>query len=219
MNRRTTHVAAALAATAALLLTACGSGDDGESKDKDKIAGADQGDAKKSASPSASADDSAGRPKVKLPKDDVLVFEGGKTGDAKKDAVLVDNAERHRAIDAAIIKGDPSSEAVQFYSEGEGATSAVEWIKSVVDDGYSVTGTVRFFDRTVAFREDGSARLTYCSDESKWFGKDRKTDKPEKTPVTKKSYVFYDASLKRSAKGVWKTTAVSSERGASQCQP
>ncbi|MCX4665227.1 hypothetical protein OG453_00815 [Streptomyces sp. NBC_01381] len=218
MNRRTMPVTAALAATAALLLTACGGGDGDKASDKDKIAGADQG-AKKSASPSASADAGTDRPKITLPKDDILKFGDATTGDAKKDAVLADNAERHRAIDAAIIKGDPSSEAVQFYSEGDAAASAVQWIKSVVDDGYSVTGTVRFYDREVQFRADGSARLTYCGDESKWFGKDRKTDKPEKTPVTKKSYVFYDASLKKSAKGVWKTTAVSSERGADQCQP
>ncbi|WP_367044192.1 hypothetical protein [Streptomyces sp. Je 1-332] len=211
-------VTAALAATAALLLTACGSGDDG-AKDNDKIAGADQGGAKESASPSAPADAGIDRPKITLPKDDILKFEDAKTGDAKKDAVLADNAERHRAIDSAIIKGEPSSEAVQFYSEGDAAASAIQWIKSVVDDGYSVTGTVRFYDRNVQFRADGSARLTYCGDESKWFGKDRKTGKPDKTPVTKKSYVFYDASLKKSTKGVWKTTAVSSERGADQCQP
>ena len=42
MRRRSLPVAAALAATAALLLTACGSGDD-KSSDNDKIAGAEQG--------------------------------------------------------------------------------------------------------------------------------------------------------------------------------
>ncbi|MGW6026443.1 hypothetical protein [Streptomyces sp. NPDC055099] len=219
MNRRTMPITAALAATAALLLTACGGGDGDNDSNKDKIAGADQGGAKKSASPSASPDADVARPKITLPKDDILKFEDAKTGDAKKDAVLADNAERHRAIDAAIIKGDPSSEAVQFYSEGDAAASAVQWIKTTVDDGYSVTGTVRFYDRNVQFRSDGSARLTYCGDESKWFGKDRKTNKAEKTPVTSKSYVFYDASLKKSSEGVWKTTAVSSERGATQCQP
>ena len=41
MKRRSLPVAAALTATAALLLTACGSGDD-KSGDNDKIAGAGQ---------------------------------------------------------------------------------------------------------------------------------------------------------------------------------
>ncbi|MFF1698277.1 hypothetical protein ACFVXC_32430 [Streptomyces sp. NPDC058257] len=219
MNRRTMPVATALAATTALLLTACGSGDDDKPKGNDKIAGADQGDAKKSASPSTSAEDSADRPKVTLPKDDVLVFEGGKTGDAKKDAVLTDNAERLRAVDAAIIKGDPEYAPVYFYSSGDAAESAAKSIKSYTDDGLSVTGTVRYFDRTVTFRKDGSARLTYCSDESKGFAKERKTDKTLKTKVDETSYVFYDTRLDHNAKGVWQTTGVSSNRGAAQCQP
>ncbi|WP_055698669.1 MULTISPECIES: hypothetical protein [Streptomyces] len=216
MNRRTMPVTAALAATAALLLTGCGSGDDGESEDK--ITGADQGDAK-SASPSKSAADSVDRPKITLPKDDVLVFEGSKTGDANKDAVLADNAERLRAVDAAIIQSDAKYAPVYFYSTGDAAKTAAESIQSYVDDDLSVTGTVRYFDRTVAFREDGSARLTYCSDESKGFAKERKTGKTLKTKADKNSYVFYDTRLDRNAKGVWQTTAVTSNRGAAQCQP
>ncbi|MEU6995603.1 hypothetical protein ABZ953_33725 [Streptomyces sp. NPDC046465] len=219
MNRRTMPVTAALAATAALLLTACGSGDDGDSKDKDKIAGADQGDTKKSGPPSEQPADKAGRPKITLPEDDVLVFEGGKTGDAKKDAVLGDNAERLRAVDAAIIKGDAEYKPVYFYSTGDAAKSAAQSIQSYVDDDLSVTGTVRYFDRSVSFREDGSARLTYCSDETKGFGKNRKTDKTLKTKVDKDSYVFYDTRLDRNSKGVWQTSGVTSDRGATQCQP
>jgi hypothetical protein len=211
-------VAAALAATAALLLTACGSGDD-SSKDNDKIAGTDTGDTATSASPSASAADSADRPEIALPDDDVLTFEGEKTGDDKKDAVLADSAERLRAIDAAIIKGDAEYAPVYFYSSGDAATSAAKSIQSYIDDGLSVTGAVRYFDRTVTFRNDGSARLTYCSDESKGFAKNRKTGKTLKTPVNKDSYVFYDTRLDINKKGVWQTSAVASDRGADQCQP
>ena len=94
MKRRSLPVAAALVASAALLLTACG-GDDSGSKDNDKIAGADTG-SETSASPTASASASAAsvdRPKIELPSDLAYTFTPEQTGDAVKDAVLEDNAE------------------------------------------------------------------------------------------------------------------------------
>ncbi|MGP3951670.1 hypothetical protein [Streptomyces sp. 7N604] len=216
MTPRHLTAAAALAACAAILLSGCGGSDDGKTKDGDEIAGAQR---EGSASPSASTSDGAERPKITLPKDDVLVFEGGKTGDAKKDAVLADNEQRLRAIDAAIIKGDPDFEPVQFYSTGDAATTATKSIQSYLDDGLSVTGIVRFFDREVAFRGDGSARLTYCSDETKGFAKERKTGKVLKTEADKDSYVFYDTRLDRNKQGVWQTSGVTSKRGADECRP
>ncbi|MEV6317390.1 hypothetical protein [Streptomyces sp. NPDC051776] len=215
MTARHLPAAAALAACAAVLLSGCGGSDDSKPKD-DKIAGAEKEGA---ASPTASASNDAKRPKITLPSDDIQIFEGRKTGDLKKDAVLADNEQRLRAIDAAIIKGDAGYEPVYFYSKGDAAISAGKRIQWLVDKGYSVTGTIRFSKRDVTFRENGSARLTYCSDESKAFAKERKTNKIKKTPVTKNAYIFYDTSLKRNKQGVWQTTTVISEEGAQQCQP
>lgn len=216
MKRRTLPTAAALAVTAALLMTACDSGADG-SPSSDKIAGT--GETGASASKSADGADAAKRPPVTLPSDDQLVFEPEETGNSKKDTVLRDNAERLRAIDAAIVKGDAQYAPVYFYSSGDAATSAAKSIQSYVDDGLSVTGEVRYFQRSVTFRQDGSARLTYCADESKGFAKERKTGKTLRTPVDKSSFVFYDTRLDLSSKGVWRTTGVTSDRGADRCQP
>uniref|UniRef100_UPI00404027CC hypothetical protein n=1 Tax=Streptomyces sp. DG1A-41 TaxID=3125779 RepID=UPI00404027CC len=47
-----------------------------------------------------------------------MTFEGGKTGDAVKNAVLADNAERMRAVNAAITGTDPKAEAMNFYNTG-----------------------------------------------------------------------------------------------------
>ncbi|KAF4405096.1 hypothetical protein [Streptomyces lycii] len=216
MTHRHLTAAAALTACTALLLSGCGSGDDPEGKSDDKIAGAEDAS---SSSPSASAPDDSKRPSIKLPKDDVLIFENRKTGDPKKDAVLSDNEQRLRAIDAAIIEGDPESEPVYFYSARDAAVSAAKSIQSYVDDDLSVTGTVRYFDRSVTFRSDGSARLTYCSDETKGFAKERKTGKVLQSAPDENSYVFYDTRLDRNEAGVWQTTGVKSQRGAEQCQP
>lgn len=218
MNRRPTLLAvAALTAAAALSLSACGSGDD-NSKDKDKIAGADTGSGT-SPSPSASSADTAGRPTIKFPSDARNVFEGQKTGDAKKDAVLADNAQRINSVDDAIFRGAVNTKALSFYSAEGALDSARTFIKGYLDDGRSWEGTTRYFDRQVTFRDDGSAAVVYCSDESKSFLKDRKTGKIEKTPTTSDSYVLYNTKLVKNAAGVWQTTKVISKRGADQCQP
>ncbi|MFI1484606.1 hypothetical protein [Streptomyces sp. NPDC020747] len=218
MSKRPTTVAAAFLATAiALLLTACGGGSG--SKDEDKIAGAGT-DTSRSASPSTSpSDDGIDRPTVELPEGDELVFTPEESGEAKADAVMRDNAEYLRAIDEAIGDQDPKSKAVAFYSKDSAYLGSVDWIAGFVKDGTTVTGTVRFFDRKVTFSEDGSAGLTYCSDESKGYTKDVKTQKTNVTKASKDSYVLYNDRLRKSDQGVWQTTKSISKRGSEVCQP
>ncbi|WP_406477186.1 hypothetical protein [Streptomyces sp. NBC_01615] len=218
MNRRPRLLAtAAVGAFAALLLTACG-GSDGGSKGNDKIAGADTG-GETSASPSASATDTAGRPKITLPSDLTLTFEGAKTGDSVKDAVLADSAERMRAVDAAITGTDSKGEALAYYNTGKALEAAVTWVQQFKDADATLTGEARYFDRSVTLKSKTSASLTFCADESKGYSKDKKTSKIDKTPVTKNSYVFYNTRLDKNADGVWQTSQIISTRGAAQCQP
>ncbi|MFI6276572.1 hypothetical protein [Streptomyces sp. NPDC050988] len=217
MKRRTLPVAAALAATAALLLTACGGGDD-KSDDSDKIAGADQA-SKESASPSAEASDAVERPTVTLPKDVSNVFESWKTGDATNDAVLADVTRRINATDASITAGEPDSEAIKFYYKGDALIDAVEWVQGYKNDGKSITGTTRYFNPEIKVADEDTAAVAYCSDESKAYDKDRKTDKADKTTVTKNSYVTYSARVQKNDQGVWQTTSLLSERGNAKCAP
>ncbi|PBC63276.1 hypothetical protein BKI49_14245 [Streptomyces sp. Tue6028] len=218
MNRRPRLLTtAAVGAAAALLLTACG-GSDGSSKDNDKIAGADTG-SEASASPSASATAAAGRPKITLPSDLTLTFETPQGGDSVKEAVLADNAERMRAVDAAITGTDAKGEALAYYNTGKALEAALTWVKQFKDAGATLTGEARYYDRTVTLKNKTTASLTFCADESKGFSKDKKTNKVAKTPVTKNSYVFYNTRLDKSSEGVWQTSQIISTRGAAQCQP
>ncbi|MET8858311.1 hypothetical protein [Streptomyces sp. NPDC004579] len=218
MNRRSRLLATvAVGASAALLLTACGGGGD-KPKANDKIAGADTGD-KKSASPSASATPSTGRPKIELPSDLTLTFEGAKTGNAVKDAVLADSAERMRAVDAAITGTDPKGEAIGYYNTGKALEAALTWVNQFKEAGSTLTGEARYYDRTVTLDGKTSASLTFCADESKGYAKDKKTNKVDKTPATKNSYVLYNTRLDKSSEGVWQTSQIISTRGAAQCQP
>ncbi|MFE6522429.1 hypothetical protein [Streptomyces sp. NPDC057794] len=143
MQRSPLPTVAALAAAAALLLAGCGSGTD-SAKGTDKIAGADQDDTNDTSSPSASASGAVKRPTITLPSDVDNVFETWKTGDAAKDALLADVKERINATDAAIVAGNPDFEALAFYYKGEALADAAEWVQGYVDDGKSISGTVRF---------------------------------------------------------------------------
>lgn len=217
-TRTTTATAAALTTAAALLLSGCG-GSETEDSAKDKIAGADTGASASASSSPTATDDGIDRPKVTLPEGDSLVFEPEATGDAKVDAVLRDNAEYLRSIDEAIGRQNPKSESVAFYSKDSAYIGSVEWITGFVKDGVTVTGTVRYSDRKVAFSKDGSAGLTYCADESKGYTKDIESGKVNVTEATKNSYVLYNDRLRKNAKGVWQTTKSTSERGSEVCQP
>ncbi|WP_327430802.1 hypothetical protein [Streptomyces sp. NBC_01236] len=218
MKRRTLPVAAAFAATAALLLTACGSGGD-SSKDNDKIAGADDGGTKTSASPSASASDDVDRPDITLPSDVKDDFESWKTGDTTKDAVLADAGRAQTATNYAITKGNPDEPALAFYRQGDALVSGAQWVKSFVDAGITYTGTVRYFDANVVLYGKASAGVTFCTDESKAFNKNRKTEKVDRTAPDNDSYVYYNTHLKKNKDGVWQTTELVSDRGNKKCTP
>ncbi|GGW33447.1 hypothetical protein AB0E64_22525 [Streptomyces caelestis] len=216
MKRRPLPVAAALAATAALLLTACGSGD-ADSKANDKIAGV--GGTDDTASPHATASNSAQRPKITLPNDVTNVFEGWKTGDATKDAVLTDASRRIDALAYAITQGDTDEPVLGYYYKGDALVGASQWVKEFADAKKSMTGETRYFNPRVDLYATSRATLTYCSFEGKAFVKDRESGKADKTPVTDRSYLLYSTRLEKNAKGVWQTAVLNSERGNKACTP
>ncbi|MER7840155.1 hypothetical protein ABTY98_30750 [Streptomyces sp. NPDC096040] len=216
MKRRTLPATGVLAASAALLLTACGGGDGG-SKSNDKITGADSGGTKVSASPSASS--TVDRPKITLPNDLTDTFESWKTGDTTKDSVLEDVAQRINATNYAITQGDPASPALSFYYTGGALADAKDWVESIAKDGYSITGINRYYNAKIDVFDSASAGVVYCEDQSKAFAKVRKSSKVLKTAVNDDSYVIYTTRLEKNKQGVWQTTKLTSERGSKSCTP
>ncbi|GAA0678125.1 lipoprotein [Streptomyces thermocarboxydus] len=215
MKRRSLPIAVAFAATSALLLTGCG-GDDGGSKAGDEIAGADTD--KSTASPSSGAPEvSAERPDMTLPEDVEERFEGWKTGDATKDAVLADAGRAQTAVTYAVTKGDPKSPALSFYQSGTALAGSQDWVKGIVEAGLTYSGSVRYFAPEISVFDKESAGVSYCADESKAYNKDRKTNKVDKTPATDDSFVLYSTRLEKNDEGVWQTTKLESERGNKKC--
>ncbi|MBV9024988.1 MAG: hypothetical protein JO362_14635 [Streptomycetaceae bacterium] len=213
MTTRTLTAAATLVTAAGLLMTGCSSSGDQSSG---PIKGV-QTAAPSSAAPSALS--STQRPKITLPSDLHLVFEGDKTGNSTKDAVLYDNEQFIEATHQAIARSNPNDTAYQSYAEGPAGADTYKWIKTFVDAHMRSTGTARYYDREVMIGGDGSATISYCEDESKAYGKDLKSGKVEVTPATTNSYVYYAGSVKRNSKGIWVAEQMTSQRGAVKCQP
>jgi hypothetical protein len=216
VNRRSLPVAASLATAAALLLTACSGGGDNKSKDSDKIVGAQTG-ASKSTSPGPSASTAPGRPKVTLPADLKMVFETEKTGDPAKDAVLTDGAERMRAVNGAIAGGDPKYAALNFYNKGKALEAASTWVEKFKKGGYSLMGSINYYDRRATVNNGNSASLIFCADESKAYSKVVKSGKAKMTAPSKDDFILYSTELEKNSAGVWQTTRIVSTAGAAQC--
>ncbi|MFG2790552.1 hypothetical protein [Streptomyces sp. NPDC048419] len=217
MKRRITPTAAVLATTAALLLTACGSGDD-KSSDSDKIAAADTG-TPTSSSPSTSASGTPDRPKIELPSDLSYTFNWPSTGNAAKDAVLADSEQSIKAVDLAIANQDPLNKAYLFYYQGEAAAQTQQFIEAYVKAKARTTGSYRYYDAAVDVRGADNASLVYCEDQSKAYDLYLKTKKVDKTQATKNSYVLYSTQMHRNAQGVWVIAKLLSQRGSSKCRP
>ncbi|MEU5307658.1 hypothetical protein [Streptomyces sp. NPDC021562] len=217
MNRPARLVTAALTASAALLLTACGGGGGG-SENNGKIAGADVG-SNRSGTPSAPASTTTDRPKIVLPSDVSYEFEWSKTGNPDKDAVLSDAEQRIKAVDMAIAKQKPLDPAYRFYSEGTAAAGSQKYIQEYVDHEARTTGVTRYYNESVTVKDDGTAAVVYCEDQSKAFNKYLKTGKTDVTPVTKNSYVIYASNLHKNKSGIWITERIVSQRGSAKCQP
>ncbi|MFE2302344.1 hypothetical protein ACFXAW_29615 [Streptomyces sp. NPDC059445] len=215
MKRRTLPVATAFAATAALLLTACGDGDDSP-KANDKIAGADQGSTR-STTPSASPSGNADRPDITLPSDVQDEFDGWKTGDSTKDAILADAGRAQTAMNDAIIKGTSDTPGLAFYYKGKALTSSVKWVQKWLDVEITYTGTTRYYSPKVEIFDSKSAGVSYCADETKAYNKDRKTKKIDRTPAGNDAYVLYNTRLEKTAEGVWQTSDGTSVRGSKTC--
>ncbi|OWA15965.1 hypothetical protein B9W64_15145 [Streptomyces sp. CS159] len=205
-----------LAATAALLLTACGSEADG-SGGNDKIAGADTGSSSSATTPSASASDSVNRPAITLPEGVKDVFESWKTGDPAKDAVLADAARAQTAMNHAITEGETDTPGLTFYYEGKALTTSVKWVQKWLDTGLTYTGTTRYFAPKVELFDKKSAGVSFCADETMAYNKNRKTGKVDKTPATNDSYVLYNTRLEKNEQGIWQTTDGTSVRGSDTC--
>lgn len=222
MNRRTMPVTAALAATAALFLTACGGGSDGDSKDK--IAGADDGSAKpkKSANPSGTpAEDKPDGVDVSLPKSMNLVFDWDTPKDKAEAAAMSDAANYVRAIYRGVDKRTSKDAAVSAYATGGGLHYAKVQINEWIKGGWTADGTLRHYRATTRSAPNGkSVEVAFCADASKFYGKEIKTGKILKTKNSIKDFDHFKIVMVKfpTGDGLWQANKVFVETEAEKCR-
>jgi len=225
VKRRSLPVAAALAATAALLLTACGGSGDDKSSDNDKISGADQGTEKpkKSAEPAGAAEDKPDGVDVSLPKgmNLDLVFDWDKPK-AKNEAAAMDDAANYlRAMFRAVGKRTAKDAAVTAYSTGDGLHYAEVQTKEWVKGGWTATGTRRHYDATTRSTTNGnSVEVAFCSDSSKFYAKEVKTGKVLKTKPSLEDFSYFKIIMVKypTSNSLWQASKVFVEEEATKCQ-
>ena len=223
MKRRPLSVAVTFASAATLLLTACSGGED-SSNDSDKIAGADTGSTEPSMSPTASQNASGlKRPKLTFPSDFRMEFDRAEPSDAKQAAALHDAENFVRAINYGIVQQDMEHSAYKFYSTPGGSAQAYakKQIQQYVDGGWTITGVQRYTRANVEMAGDGSrASVSFCDDDSKFYGKEVKTQKVLKTEPSDKDYYFFEIVMTASkdAKGLWTAETIEVQEEATQCK-
>ncbi|MFE9704666.1 hypothetical protein [Streptomyces sp. NPDC005930] len=214
-----TMTAATFAATAALLLTACGGGDEDASPDDIKGAGTS------SSSPSASASGPADvdRPDVSLPSDLKLAFDFERPSDADAAAALEDAANYVRALNHGITEQDVKDPAYGFYSAAGAARYAASQIQEYVDGGWTLTGEDRYYQATTSPVGEGekskSVLVTFCEDQSKAYGKEVKTGKVHRTAESPASYQKFSLLMApQQHSPVWRAQQITVEGKAEECR-
>lgn len=220
MQRHLTTAAALLAA--GLLVAGC-SGDGGSPED-DGIAGTETGEAQPSPTadadpadddPEPAPDDGIDRPEIELPDDVINVFEEVDTDDPVELAVLADQEHHLNAIDEAITSGETDRPALPFYTSGEAVFFALDFITGMHDDGLTIGGTVRYYNRTVTIREEDVATTSHCIDGGDSYMIEIETG--EALDEEDKRY-FYSSRLERNDLGVWQTVFYEVSEAGDACQ-
>jgi hypothetical protein len=222
VKRRALPVLTALSATAALLLTACGSGDDKPAAN-DKIAGADQGakTQEESTEPSAPAEDKPDGVDVSLPKDMNLVFEWGKPKDVKEAAAMEDAANFLRGIYRGVDKRTAKDAAVTTYATGDGLHYADTQINAWIEGGWTAIGTLRHYDITTRSAPNGkSVEVAFCADSGKFFGQEIKSKKILRTKPSVEDFDYFKIVMVKfpTGDGLWQASKVFVDTKAAKCQ-
>ncbi|WP_445528237.1 hypothetical protein [Streptomyces cyslabdanicus] len=205
--------ATALTTIATVLLTACGGGGDAKSDD---IKGADTAGGSPSASASASPASGVQRPEIKLPAEFQLTFDSWTSSDSVEQAVLDDTREQLRAGYAAITANEPDGgDALAFYDTKSGLSQDQQWIRTYTGKDLTVFGELPAYGPRTTLLGGGKTRavVTYCTDESKAYTRNRKTKEVQGNPAGTDPKVFYTVTLTKNADGVWQNVSTRAKRG------
>ncbi|MFJ6127073.1 hypothetical protein ACIQKE_18495 [Streptomyces griseoviridis] len=158
-----------------------------------------------------------------FPSDFRMVFDRSVPTDATKAAALSDAESFVRGINHGIVKQDAADAAYKFYSTPGGTAQAYaeKQIQQYIDGGWTVTGTQRYSQAKVTLAGDRTrASVSFCDDDSKFYGREVKSRKILTTRPSDKDYYFFEIVMTASkdAKGLWLAETLEVQKEATQCK-
>ncbi|MFF9125794.1 hypothetical protein ACF09J_21225 [Streptomyces sp. NPDC014889] len=156
------------------------------------------------------------RPSVRLPTEFQLTFDNWTSSDSVEQAILNDTKEQLRAGYAAITANEPDGgDALAFYDTKPGLTQDRQWIRTYTSQDLTVFGQLPAHDPRATLIGDKKTRavVTYCTDESKAYTRNRRTKEIQGNPAGSDPKVFYSVTLTKNADGVWQNVSTRAKRG------
>ncbi|SEN51803.1 hypothetical protein [Actinacidiphila rubida] len=220
-TRTTPAAATALAAVAALVLSACGSGSGGsDTIDKG-------GPATTASAPSATptATPSGPPPKIDralaLPAGLTVVFDFGTPADPAQAAALTGAADFIQAISHAVVRQNPHDAVLGAYGAGDALTYARTYVQQNVRRRLTLTGTDRYYRPKITVSKGGGAvEVVLCNNQAKLYSKDIATGKVHITPADDASYSLFDLVMAKlpTGKGLWQANSITVKGKALECE-
>lgn len=212
------HTLPTVAATAALLLTACGATEGGNGGSGNDAKSTTSGQAQ-SGTPSPSASPAHGNaPVFAFPSDVNTVVQRDPTGNSTKDAVLRDVAYSAQARLEAFAKGDGRTVNMNRYFAAQALTYWTQRVAKVRKDGLTVTGHYRFFNFAVTDVANAkTAAARYCEDQTTAYSKQIKTGKILRTKPSANDFILITLQAAKNSHGDWQVTQQSWKKGDSAC--
>lgn len=214
------HTLPIVAATAALLLTACGASEGGAGGSGNDASSTTADDAQSRApSPSASSADQ-NAPVFAPPSDVDTVVQRDPTGNATKDAVLRDVAYSTQARLEAFAKGDGRTAHMNRYFAAQALTYWTQRVAKIWKDGLTVTDHYRFFDFAVTdVLNAKTATARYCEDQTTAYSKQIKTGKILRTKPSDNDFILITLQAAKNSHGDWQVTQQNWKKGNAACVP
>jgi hypothetical protein len=218
MSARLTKAAIGAAVAGALLLTACGSGEEGD----DGIAGAGQGgtttpEPEESEAPDEPADPDA--PEFDFPDTFEVVIDAAEpTGDAATDELLRDHGYALMAMLESYVQQKGTENFSRFWAAPVDSEYLVDFDK-FADEGWTLAGVNRFYSRDVVSLEGDRAVITFCEDSSGSWGEEIDTGEKLDSATGEEHEEFSEhrQGLERSGEGPWQVVTSTWETGSDRC--
>ncbi|MFC4030140.1 hypothetical protein ACFO3J_01485 [Streptomyces polygonati] len=220
MTRSSLPIAVALAASAGLLLTACGGGgSDGSDPIQPSVTSAPATAAASTAPPPTTPAGPAA-PHFALPSDVTIDFSAFTGSDTSQKSILQDATYAATAVVETEALGHPTETPnfKRFFTGVHGAELADQLI-SYGKAGKVATGAFRYYAPQVTVNKAAdSVTVAFCEDQSKAYDKDLKTGKVNVTTPSLNSFSLWTYVMSKGSTGDWQVFDYKWVQGVEKCQ-